>query len=89
VQGTAQCHHEITDALLPQANPVFDDATALHTAVDVLDAEPARVECLISQVLLPRQRFPLLTLQPLSSSQPTTLEAVDVSLKIKEGGRHG
>jgi len=37
VQSTAQFHHEITDALLPQANPVFDDATALHTAVDVLD----------------------------------------------------
>jgi hypothetical protein len=38
VQGTAQFHHEIADTLLPQADPVFDDATALHTAVDMLNA---------------------------------------------------
>jgi hypothetical protein len=37
VQGTADFHHQIADALLPQADPVFDDATALHTAVDVFD----------------------------------------------------
>jgi hypothetical protein len=24
VQGTTYCHHEITDALLPQAEPVFE-----------------------------------------------------------------
>ena len=30
-------HHEITDAPLPQVAPVFDDATALDTAVDILD----------------------------------------------------
>jgi hypothetical protein len=28
VQGTAQFHHQIADALLPQADPVFDDAAA-------------------------------------------------------------
>jgi hypothetical protein len=33
VQGTADFHHDIADALLPQAEPVFDEATALHTAV--------------------------------------------------------
>jgi len=27
MQGTAQFHHEITDTLLPQPDPVFDDAT--------------------------------------------------------------
>jgi len=27
MQGTAQRHREITDTLLPQADPVFDDAT--------------------------------------------------------------
>src|SRR3977135_2579032 len=37
VQGTAEFHHQITDALLPQAHPVFHDATALDTTVDVLD----------------------------------------------------
>jgi hypothetical protein len=36
VQGTAEFHHPITDALLPQAKPVFDDATALDTAIAVL-----------------------------------------------------
>jgi len=37
MQGTAEFHHDIADALLPQADPVFDDATALHTTVDMLD----------------------------------------------------
>ena len=37
VQGTTEFHHQITDARLPQADPVFDDATALDTAVDMLD----------------------------------------------------
>jgi hypothetical protein len=39
--GTAACHDQSTDALLPQAEPVFDTATALHTAVDLLDLQPA------------------------------------------------
>src|SRR5262249_43119657 len=37
VQGAAEFHHQITNALLPQTNAIFQDATALHTAVDVLD----------------------------------------------------
>jgi hypothetical protein len=41
VQRTAQFHYEITDAVLPQPDPVFDDPTALDAAIDVLDAEPA------------------------------------------------
>jgi hypothetical protein len=28
VQGTAQFHDQITDALFPEAEPVFDDTTA-------------------------------------------------------------
>src|SRR5207249_9022451 len=43
MQGTAQFHHEITDARLPQPDPVFDDATTLDTAVAMLDPEPAVV----------------------------------------------
>src|SRR2546425_8485266 len=31
------------------------DATALHTAVDMLDAQPTLVQCLVGSVLLPRQ----------------------------------
>src|SRR6266481_1328383 len=38
MEGTAEFHHEITDAVLPQPDAAFHDATALHTAVHVLDA---------------------------------------------------
>jgi len=37
VQGTTDFHHPIMDALLPQAQPVFNNPTALHTTVDMLD----------------------------------------------------
>jgi hypothetical protein len=43
VQGTAELHHEIADALFPQTDPVFDDATALDTTVDMLDPQPTLV----------------------------------------------
>ena len=52
VQGTTEFHHEIADASLPQADAVFDDATALDTAVDVLDPEPAVVQGLVGPLLL-------------------------------------
>jgi hypothetical protein len=52
VQGTAEFHHQITDPLLPQADPVLHDATTLHTAVDMLDPQPPLVERLVGQVLL-------------------------------------
>jgi hypothetical protein len=55
MQGTAQFHHEITDTLLPQPDPVFDDVTALDTAVHVLDPEPTLVQYLIGPLLLQRQ----------------------------------
>jgi hypothetical protein len=51
VQGTAQFHHQIPDALLPEADPVFDEATALDTAVHMLDAEPAVVQGLVRHSL--------------------------------------
>jgi len=34
VQGTTEVHHQIADALLPQADPVFHNAAALDTTVD-------------------------------------------------------
>jgi hypothetical protein len=55
VQGTAEFHYQIADALLPQTDPVFDDTTALHTAVHVFDPEPAVVQRLVGSVLLPCQ----------------------------------
>src|ERR1043166_6248568 len=48
VQGTAQFHDQIANARLPQAAPVFDTATVLHTPVDLLDPEPASVQGLVS-----------------------------------------
>ncbi len=42
MQGTTEFHHQIADALLPQADPVFDDAAALG-------------ERLIRRLLLQRQ----------------------------------
>jgi len=55
MQGTADLHHQIADTLLPQADAVFDDATALDTAIDMLDPQPTLVERLVFSLLLPRQ----------------------------------
>src|SRR6266446_7553154 len=55
MQGTTEFHHEIADALLPQTDRVFDDATTLHTAVHMLDPQPTLVQRLGGSVLLPRQ----------------------------------
>ena len=55
VQGATELHHQSTDPLLPQVDPVFHDAAALDTPVDVLDAQPPLVERLIRPLLLPRQ----------------------------------
>src|SRR5437870_9208359 len=55
VQGTAELHHEIADALLPQADPVFHNTTTLDAAVDMLDPEPPLVERLVGQFLLQGQ----------------------------------
>ena len=55
MQGTTYFHPEISDTLLPQADPIFDDATALDAPVDMFDAQPALGERVIRHVLLPRQ----------------------------------
>jgi hypothetical protein len=55
VQGATEFHHQVTDTLLPQAHPVFHNATTLDAAVDMLDPEPPLVERLVGQVLLQGQ----------------------------------
>ncbi len=55
MQRTTDCHHQIANTLLPQADAVFDDATALDTPVDMLDSPPPAVSLLVGHVLLPRQ----------------------------------
>ena len=52
MQGTAECHHAIADALLPQPDPVFDDAAALDATVDMLDPYPPVVQGLVDPLLL-------------------------------------
>jgi hypothetical protein len=52
MQGTAEFHHEITDPLPPQAEPVLDDATALDTTMDMLDPQPTLVQRLVRPLLL-------------------------------------
>jgi hypothetical protein len=37
MQLTTDFHDHVTDALLPQPKPVFDNPTALDTAVDMLN----------------------------------------------------
>src|SRR4029450_9095180 len=58
VEGAAEFHHEITDASLPQADAVFDNAAALDTTVHMLDPQPPRVRDLVGQWW---RRGPLLT----------------------------
>ena len=55
MQSTAEFHDQITDAFFPQADAVFDNATTLDTAVDMLDPEPPLVERLVGQLLLQGQ----------------------------------
>src|SRR6266446_5361789 len=55
VQGTADLHHEIADALLPQPDPVFHHTTTLHTTVDMLHPQSAVVERLVGPLLLQGQ----------------------------------
>src|SRR6516164_6939974 len=55
VQGTAEFHHQITDPLPPQADPVFHHATTLDAAGDMLDPQPPLMEYLVGQVLLQGQ----------------------------------
>ena len=47
MQGTADFHHDITDALLPQADPVFDDAATLDAAVGDVPADVANGRALL------------------------------------------
>src|SRR5260370_41701183 len=51
MQGTADFHHEIADAVLPQPDPVFHNTTALDAPVDMLDPQPTVMQRLVGQLL--------------------------------------
>ena len=55
MQRTADFHHQIVHARLPQSACVVDDATALDAAVDVLDAHAATCDPPIRRFLRPRE----------------------------------
>jgi hypothetical protein len=52
VQGATELHHYITDTCFPKTNAVFDDTTALDTAIDMLNAQPTLVERPVRVLLL-------------------------------------
>jgi len=51
MQGTTEFHHQIADALFPQADPVLHDAAALDAPVAMLDPQPTLVQCLVRPLL--------------------------------------
>src|SRR5215471_9430326 len=57
MQGTADVHHEITDTVPPQPEPVFDDTTALDAAGAMLDLEPMAMQDLVGPLLRPWKRL--------------------------------
>src|SRR4029453_11758445 len=80
MEGTADVPHPSAAAHLPEAAAIFDAATALDTAMDMLDPQPTLVERLVRHVLLPRELLPQIeinsTARPLppgrlSSAGPT------------------
>ena len=55
MQGTADVHHEIADTIFLEADPVFDDMTALDTTVDMLNPQPTLVQRLVRPLLRQRE----------------------------------
>jgi hypothetical protein len=51
MQGTTAFHHGIAHAVLPQPDPVFDNAAALAAMVDTLEAQPTVRQGLIGHLL--------------------------------------
>lgn len=58
LEGSTEVPPPITDAHLPEGAVVFDAATALDTAMDMVDPQPTLVELLVRHVLLPRELLP-------------------------------
>src|SRR2546428_13114372 len=77
MQGTADLHHHIADALLPEADAIFHHATALYATVDMLDPEPTLVQGLVGEGLLPLQLLAAGFLGRAQESHPGRSEATD------------
>jgi hypothetical protein len=57
MQRTADFHHQIADALLPQPNPILDDATTLDTTIDMLNPKTAVMQRLVYSLLIQREQL--------------------------------
>jgi hypothetical protein len=77
-EDTADVPHQIADAHLPEATSVFDAATALDTAMDMVDPQPTLVEFLVRHVLLSRELLPQIEInsneRASSGSQESSLQ---------------
>jgi hypothetical protein len=69
MQGTADVSHPIAAAYLPSVAAVFDAATALATAMDMVDPSPTLVERLVRLVLLPRALLPQIEIKSIQRSR--------------------
>ena len=58
MQGTTDGPYRIVDALLPEADPVCDDATALDPAMGLVDPQLTLMELLVRHVRLPCELLP-------------------------------
>jgi hypothetical protein len=74
MQRTAGFYHQITDAHLPKTVGVVDDATVLHTAVDVLDAYATARDTPVRGFLRARE----VIAQPWSNKAPTGDRALGI-----------
>ena len=74
MQSTAEFHDQSADPFFPQANPVYDAATALDTATDMVDPQPRLVELLVRHVLLPRELLPQIEINSIDVSTQELLE---------------
>ena len=72
MEGIADVPPPSAAAYLPEAASVFDAATALDTAMDMVDPQPTLVELLVRHVLLPRERLPQIGI----NSTPRTCHAM-------------
>ena len=85
MQSTAEFHDQIADPCFPQAHPVFADAAALGTAVDMVDPQPALVERLVRPVLLPCERLPQIGINSNETSDERTWDR-HCKARVSRGG---
>jgi len=70
MEGIADVPPPSAAAYLPEAASVFDAATALDTAMDMIDPQPTLVELLVRHVLLPCALLPQIEINSITSSHP-------------------